>query len=287
MKLRSGAPLLLKALSWSFFRKKKDFKEADKKVIFIISTGRTGTKYLAELLNSQPGITALHEPKPSRILRMWSFAYIDSRVTKAWMKSILYIKRRKIMKNINNPIYIESNPYLIGFTDVLGEVFKDPILIHVVRDPRDFVRSAMNHGNSSGIKLFFNNYVPYWYPNINKFLKIEKKLSMTQKAAGYWCLANERLSSAPLKTSNYYQIRFEDLFSKPEKMQELSKIVGIKKIEVSSKYSKPINKSRKSDSQSWSKWSVDEAKFLDKKCGPLMRKLGYGKENSWLLKINA
>ena len=45
------------------------------RMIFVLSTGRTGTKFLAEYFNNNyPDITALHEPKPSYLLRLMSNA---------------------------------------------------------------------------------------------------------------------------------------------------------------------------------------------------------------------
>ena len=282
---KSFAPLFLKLLSLSFSSTEATFKQNNIKPIFILSTGRTGTTFLANFLNSQSSVTAFHEPKPSRILRMWSFAYMNGKVSKDWMASILYKKRKKIINSVDNHIYIESNPYLIGFVDVLNEVFNKPIIIHVLRDPRDFVRSSLNHGNDSGIKLFFNNYVPYWYPDIKSYLKINRKLTMDEKAIGFWSLANNKLIEANQNNPNYHQIKFEDLFNNNNSYKQIADIVGLESINVTGKFKKPINASRKSTNTFWESWSTSKIRFIDTVCGSLMKRFSYGTEKKWLSKL--
>src|SRR5688572_22563783 len=141
------------------------------RMIFVLSTGRTGTKFLAEYFNKNyPSITALHEPKPSYLLRLFSNAYVDGRVSADQMVSIYHRQRRHILPAIATDQYMEATGYLYGFVDVLDHITPDPIILHILRDPREFVRSAHNHGSHSGRKLLATKLVPYWYPAVQKIL---------------------------------------------------------------------------------------------------------------------
>lgn len=50
-----------------------------KKIAFVLSTGRTGTVSLAKILNNAPNVTALHEPKPTRLFHYLSRFYLKSK----------------------------------------------------------------------------------------------------------------------------------------------------------------------------------------------------------------
>ncbi|HEX5797939.1 MAG TPA: sulfotransferase, partial [Candidatus Saccharimonadales bacterium] len=243
------------------------------------STGRTGTKFLADYFNSHPEITATHEPKPSRILRMWSMAYLEGKVSDSYMLNVLRAKRKNIISQLDTPVYLESNPYLIGFAGLLPKVFKDPVIIHVVRDPRDFARSSINHGNSVGLKWFFNNYVPYWYPRVHKILGINKPQRMEHRAAAYWKIANQHLAEVGQKSSNYHVIRFEDIFDgKRSGLKKIEKILGIK---MSSNDTSAVNKSKRSIISGWNDWSTEECRTVNELCQPTMQRFGYGAESEW------
>jgi hypothetical protein len=286
---KPSAPFLLRTLTPTFKTHRKKFERIAQKNIFILSTGRAGTTFLAEYFNNLDNVYALHEPKPSRILRMWSMAYFDKKASPDFLRTALYNKRIKLYSDAKDKIYIESNPYLVGFPEVLDQVFENPIIIHIVRDPRDFVRSSMNHGNDTGIKLLFNKYVPYWYPNIEKDLGLSEELEMRFKAAGYWKIVNESLMSyGKNNPKNYHLLKFEDIFNGQQKgMDKLAKIVGVNRAELSSdKVSKEgVNKSRHSSVASWQDWSDDECRLINKLCEPVMSVLGYGQEKEWQSRI--
>ncbi|HSX47577.1 MAG TPA: hypothetical protein VLF63_02270, partial [Patescibacteria group bacterium] len=249
---------------------------------------RTGTKFFADYFGKFKNTVALHEPKPSRILRMWSMAYLDGKVSNDYMEAVLWQKREKLISDIKTGTYIESNPYLLGFAPVLDKVFNQPLVIQIVRDPREYIRSSLNHGNAFGIKLLFNKYVPFWLPNVGKILGLKKSLSTKMKAAGYWKIANAELISSGSKLKHYRRIRFEDLFD--ETQSELSKIVKIigieQKLVKGDQKHTAVNKSRFSSVPGWQKWDSIECNEIDKICNPLMNTLGYGNEKEWQEKLN-
>jgi hypothetical protein len=182
------------------------------RMIFVLSTGRTGTKFLAEYFNNNyPSITALHEPKPSYLLRLMSNAYVDGHVSVDQMVGIYHRQRRHILPTVTTDLYMEATGYLYGFVDVLDRITPDPIILHILRDPREFVRSAHNHGSHSGRKLLATTLIPYWYPPVRRVLK-GRRVSSIGVSAAKWLLINQTLLERGPRHPNYHLIKFEDIF---------------------------------------------------------------------------
>lgn len=282
--MKKQSPLLLNLITPAFRTHRKRFAANGVKNVFILSTGRTGTTYLAKLFDRQKGIRAVHEPKPSRILRMWSMAHFDGKVSSDFMRSVIYDKRSRLYSSVTDKTYVESNPFITGFTDVLQDVFDKPIVIHVVRDPRDYVKSSMNHGNGQGLKLFFNKFVPYWLP------KSDKEVPMRYRAATFWKIVNQSLVDYGKRhPENYHLIKYEDIFSGKQKgVDELATIIGIDKVKLKkSMQSKAgMNKSRHNAVASWQEWSDYDCKKVNELCQPLMQQFGYGLEDEWQQRVS-
>ena len=117
---------------------------------FIISSGRTGTKFLANFFkNLSPDIDARHEPPPNILKLKWQFTSgkisLEKAITK--FKKI----RGSLYSNIKKDIYIEATPQLRFLIPVIRNVFDNYKIVFIIRDGRDWLRSAMNRGIYSSI----------------------------------------------------------------------------------------------------------------------------------------
>lgn len=114
--------------------------------VFILSTGRSGSKFLPELLNLSPNIAAYHEPSPT--LEYFSnYAYHHQQEQEMLVKMIDAARMELILTDlIKDKIYIESNQCLTFFAPALARLFKKSRFVHIVRHPGDFVRSAVRKG---------------------------------------------------------------------------------------------------------------------------------------------
>lgn len=281
----SISPFFLRLITWGI---PEDFSllNDSKKYVFILSSGRTGTKFFGEFLNNFDRVHAAHEPRPSYRLRMWSHAFLENSVDKETMKNVLYSQRKNIISD-NFDVYIESNPFITGFTEFLGDVFKDPTVIHIVRDPRDYVKSSLNHGTSTGLKFFLNKHLPYWFANVEKILDKDRDLEMPLRVAGFWAIVNEHIEKRAEKYT-YHLYKFEDLFSNNEEyLRDLSSKIGISpylKESFDMKTSK-VNESHLKVLGSWYDWSDEFCAEIDSLCGKAMQKYGYGQEEEWKKKV--
>ncbi|MFX1352807.1 MAG: hypothetical protein ACFFGP_02475, partial [Promethearchaeota archaeon] len=158
-----------------------------------------------------------------------------------------FIKERyKLHKSINKKCYIESNPYLCLLIPIIRNVFNNYKVVYIVRDGRDWLRSAISRGIYSSYihKTQFPlvpllRFIPIkilFY--IQKILKLNLKplirdvyriraidfdndpfrkswFAMTQfeKLAWKWDKLNTAVFEAIKNDQNVLIIKFEDIFN--------------------------------------------------------------------------
>ena len=254
------------------------------KVVMILSTGRTGTTALAEYLTQGfSGIRAVHEPRPSWRLRIAAHKYIAGKISRDQAIDQFASARRQLLTQSQQPIYAESNPFLVGFLDIMGEVFENVRIVHIVRDPRTMVRSALNFGVHRGLKRWVTELVPYWVIRPEQCeenpLKRWPEMSPLEVRAWMWNMKNQHLQQGPdLYGENYIRFRFEDLFREGgDGLRELADWIGIqeKPGELSSLLEKKVNASQPVGMPRWEEWNEEERLQLLQYCAPLMREYGY------------
>jgi hypothetical protein len=258
-----------------------------KKFIFIVSSGRTGTKAIAQHLSRcYPEVFAVHEPAPSWRLRMATTRAICGRAKKEELIGLLVKLRRNLIERVSQPIYVESNPYLSGFVEVLGEVFENPLVVHVVRDPRTYVRSAVNFGAFRGLKKLASEVWPNWFPKPEMCVdeRIQSglqwaKMDEIERLSWFWTVVNNHISVGKrVHGDRYLQIGFEKLFS-PDGggLSRLTSWMGLPESDAlrAEANKERVNASRGNQLPAWEKWGlVDQSKLLEF-CGRLMEVYGY------------
>ncbi len=114
--------------------------------VFVLSTGRSGSKFIAALLNGSTNAAAFHEPPPT--LQYFShYAYHHQWEEEILTRMVDAARMEFIMETfIKDKIYIESNQCLTFFAPMLAKLFKSAKFVHLLRHPGDFVRSAVRKG---------------------------------------------------------------------------------------------------------------------------------------------
>lgn len=289
---RQKVPLLLRAITPAAdntaIKVDREFSP-----VFILSTGRTATNFLANYLDYHPQTKALHEPKPSRILRLWSNAFFENKVAQERMKRVLETYRSSSFFQKNDietvsGVYVESNPFLVGFAGVINEVFPESKVVHIVRDPRTYVPSILNHGNTRGVKKVANKFMPFWQPKLDLAAGMANVNSDFERYCAYWTLVNKYISYAHSNRHNYKLIRFEDLFSENKDCHdELLSFIGISMDNVNNPISltDKLNRSKRKVRPEWDEWLSSDIETLNRHCSALMNQYGYGQERRWQNKI--
>jgi len=250
---------------------------AAKKFIFIVSSGRTGTKAIAQHLSRcYPQVWAAHEPTPSWRLRMGTTRALCDRISRDDLKEMLARLRRQMVQRVQQNIYVESNPYLSGFIEVLPEVFQSASVVHVVRDPRTYVRSGVNFGAFRGLKKLASQFWPNWFPKSDNW----SHMDAIERLAWYWSLVNSHLNRGEaIYGQRYLRIKYEELFS--DGLERLTDWIGL---ERSPALREEANKERVNASHgqlpAFENWSEADQQKVLRHCEPLMRAYGYLKEEN-------
>ena len=118
----------------------------EKRLIFTVTTGRSGTGYLAEMLSFIPYVHSCHEPEP-RFSNVMRWAQKDKTIAvKFWMD-----KKLPQIANEKAPIYIEtSHLFCKGFIEPLLDMDIIPDLIILTRPDRDVAKSMLRLGTIPG-----------------------------------------------------------------------------------------------------------------------------------------
>ena len=260
-----------------------------KKFVFIVSSGRTGTKAIAQhLSHCYPEVWARHEPSPSWRLRMGTTRELCGRITREELVGRLVKLRRGLVAGVGESVYVESNPYLAGFVGVLGEVFEEVRVVHVVRDARTYVRSGVNFGAFRGLKKLAAEWWPDWWPKPER-CKSEfgfkwGEMDSIERLAWFWKLVNEKLNEGEgIYGARYLRITFEELFAGDgEGLLRLTDWMGLKRSSGIAEEARRerVNASRREVLPEWEKWcGGDQAKVM-RHCEGLMRMYGYVKERA-------
>ena len=104
---------------------------------FILSTGRSGSLTISQVLSQIDGCVCLHEPSPELILE--SSAYRYGNISSKKIKEILMDTRKPF---INDSIYCESNQTLSLIIPILAEAFPKAGFIWLIRNGLDMIASA-------------------------------------------------------------------------------------------------------------------------------------------------
>jgi hypothetical protein len=244
---------------------------------FVISTGRTGTKFLAKHLNEIEGVLALHEPKPDFLLLANKF--IRNEVTISEAKNAIDSNRRYILRNICSgeyKRYVESNNRLYSLIPIINILFNNPKIVHVIRDGRDVVTSGMNRFWYKE-KDPFERMEPGWFNN-NNYIKLWPKMSRFQKICWYWQKKDSIIQELCKQSNNVITVKFEDIF-KTKNHAGYYKILDFFDLRKS-KISKPefknkVNINYKYSFPEWKNWDKKLISSFNKICGKHMRSLGY------------
>jgi hypothetical protein len=187
---------------------------------------------------------------------------------------------------VQQGIYVESNPYLSGFVEVLGEVFEGASVVHVVRDARTYVRSGVNFGAFAGMKRLASAFWPNWFPKpAVRDRKSEVswgEMDAIERLAWFWTLVNSHLNRGEqIYGPRYLRIRFEELFS-GDGLERLTDWMGLPRSSALREEAgrERVNASKGRQLPEWEKWCGADQHKVMKHCEKLMREYGYLNESA-------
>lgn len=258
--------------TWAkFWINKKEINQwiEKEKFIFILSIGRSGTKFLANLLDKSENAYIVHEPVRSDF-RAYQAAFHDETnadfYIKKFRKKEIYLRAKE--RDIE--IYGEVNSLLRRFINALKKHFSSVELVHLVRDARDTIRSMYSR---KAFKPDDPN-TRYIYPkNNDPFREKWTKMDRFEKLCWYWKTENEYLDKNIEKI-----IKFEDLISNYKVFKnDLILPFGLKisKKRWQEEVNRPKNITKNYTLPHWSQWKEERLEVFNNICGELMKKFKY------------
>lgn len=190
--------------------------------VFILSTGRAGSKFAARLLDNSADVTAYHEPRPTlEYFSNYAFHHQDQdyvltrMIDAARMELILEVY-------IKDHIYVESNQCLTFFAPVLARLFKKAKFVHVVRHPGDFVRSAVRKGWHKNDSIWEAGRLKMADETQWAGMDQVERLSWLWSATNYFIKDFEK----ELPSRRFAVFKFEDLIKETKKTKKLLQFIG-------------------------------------------------------------
>lgn len=185
--------------------------------LFILSTGRTGTTWLASVFE-HAGALAVHEPPP-RWLRLVGNAHAAGAVSRERATEIV----RRVRAEVVAPSppdarpYVEANSLVSGLVGPLLDAFESARVVQVVRDPAGYVGSALAWGQYrlAGRVL---NAVPYRRlaaPQFRPWSPSERvrwaRRDQFDRLCWTWMAQNRAMRTQGEGNPRFSTVRFEDL----------------------------------------------------------------------------
>lgn len=260
-----------------------------KEPVFIVSTGRSGTTTLTQILQIHPELCCLNEARPS--IRTESFMKWLGSYPESYIKKRVKHKREKLISQIteNRLVYIEGSPPASHLIGVLHLLFKFRF-IHLFCDGREFIRRAADrrwHEKPSLTQWIWTAIRRNFLLSIVGARKVDRRLippskhkTKIEKLAWLWVEVNESIlrQMAELPDSHKFSLKLEELDEK--KLIELHDFIGVKIYpDIFSEMLDLLKKKQIFAGEpvfpSYSEWSEDEKKRFDEIAGDMMRRLGY------------
>ena len=252
---------------------------------FILSTGRSGSKFLSTLIDQSSNVTAYHEPFPA--LQYFSDFAFHHQKDKESLTNMIDAARMELILDvfIKNQIYIESNQCLSFFAPALAKLFMGSKFVHLIRHPGDFVRSAARKGWHKNDSLWESGRVRM----ADKHQWVS--LDYIEKLSWVWNATNQYLEKFKnsLSPSRIFTLKIEDAVNNEKSILNLLKFIGcepisVKKIKELQNFKvnelrisgdEPENIMKTNDFPGYHHWHEDQKYKVKKYCRELAGLYGY------------
>lgn len=206
-----------------------------------------------------------------------------SGVTLAWR-----VLKSTELDNSSRPIFLDSNNLLYAFPLIAPTLYPDLHVIHIVRDPRDYVRSHMNWARHRPKSWIADRLIPFWQPNgalcggipLGRWMR----MSRLERFSWIWSFKNRLLEQIAGTGIPYLRIRFEDIFCTRRPEPTFRQILDFIGIEGETPTVTVFTEKRNAGTEGalrWQGWPSADCRKLATLCEPLMSRYGYGLEEEW------
>ena len=186
--------------------------------VFAVGTGRCGSKFVAELISQfVPSVSAVHEMSPRLILENSDAEIQASNRLRRMLFSAAYVEK-VVTLELDQKRLFSSSQLHVRYIEIMSSVFGNPVVIHLVRNPYDFIASGVKQG------WFLNTTV--WETSRSVYMVGEwRRRPQVVKLAIYWAMLNQYVVDMETLVP-VHLLRIEDLVSSVEAADRVFDIVG-------------------------------------------------------------
>jgi hypothetical protein len=204
-----------------------------------------------------------------------------------WLEKIYQKGRQRWLSQGNaGERFIEINPFISPLAPKLGNIVRPLRVVHMVRDPRDWIQS-MGTFKAWGWRKHFIDYVPF-AQSIHPAISREwLRMDPIRRLAWRWRLANEQIEACRDACERYELVRYEDLFNTDEETRliAIKTIVEVLAPDASPDFSKVpwgkvVNPAGGNPIPASHEWSDAVRDDVQKIVGALMVRYGYDGEGT-------
>lgn len=281
-------------------------------LVFIASGGRTGTMFLGDLLSAAiPDSWSEHEAdvwdgfsatslRRVRDFGLWQVV-VGRALGRTGVRALgtyfhagerdfascaarLREERQAYHRRVTQSLLIESFGSWWPFAGRIGEIFPGAKTVGVIRDPRHWIASKVQHRANHAERHWVYRFPPGPLTPARvgegKWAARWDSMGRIGQLAWEWAAINQRLADGEAMDPAMRLFRFEDLFGPgTPAMPALLEFVtdfGDHRYPASAI---PDTRERRNQSGNagaeWEAWSEEEKALVDELCGPLMDRFGY------------
>lgn len=265
--------------------------------VLLVSTGRTGTKYLANLIaGHSPDALVYHTSPHSTVINLLCNAHLAG-----WAPRSLVVGAWRVLKGREMPDsesgashFVDSNNHLYAIARLAPELYPGLRVVHVVRDPRTYVRSHLNWARHRPKSFVANYLLPFWQPS--PFMMGEmpwhRSIGFTkfEHFCWIWEFKNRLMEGIAQGPVPYHRARFEDLLGPASAETHINRLLEFMRLPplrgLPSLAAGAMNSTEIRTFPAWPEWSDEQCLRLELLCGDRMRGYGYGEEPQWIERLD-
>jgi hypothetical protein len=254
---------------------------ADAPAIFVLSTGRTGTETLDALFSLAKNVFTHHEPLPTlyRLSRL-AYEYEKEQLANEILRESFLTARADLLKYSLDcgRGYVETSPQVTFLAPLILSAIPQSRFIHLVRDPRDVVRSAMRRKWFDGHASDATRIVPH--PN-SRDGRNWTEYTAFQKNLWLWAETNRWILefTSGLPAESILRVHSEDVFNRVEStLVSLFRFINAPlpaRAKISRLLNKKLNAQKSGSFPRSGGWSTAQKEDLLKIAGDVAQTLGY------------
>jgi len=247
----------------------------DSAPIFVLSTGRGGTKLLTSFFENKNDIHVAHRPNPQLVYHS-KLAYEKYQSNPELVTGLFDGSRYELIQQcfLEQKIFLETSNRITFFAHQIKTLYPKAKFVHIIRNPKSFV-------SSGAIRKWYSGSTKHDDGRIVMSDAAQwQKLDAQAKIAWLWSATNLFIEEFKknIPVDKIMTIRFEDMTNaeQPEFFMNLIKFIYPKAElaadAISEKLKRPVNQSNK---QKLNKFKLEEEKikpFLDES---LLKKYKY------------